>query len=63
MNPAVSAYSDRVKTMSHKQIAANLKAHEALIASDRWELLPEETRADLEAMGQLLRDAGTGIAL
>lgn len=57
MTDQIQAYAARVKEMSPSRIASNLKSHEALLNSEIWEQLSPEMRADLEAMGQILRDA------
>lgn len=63
MTDQIQAYAARVKEMSPSRIASNLKSHEALKLSPTWERLDQDMRDDLEAMGQLLRDAATPIML
>jgi len=63
MADQIQAYAARVKEMSPSRIVSNLKSHEVLKLSPTWERLDQGMRDDLEAMGQLLRDAGTTIEL
>ena len=57
MTNPVTAYQERVNRMSRKQVEATLKSHDSMVGTERWSVLDERLRSDLEAMAGVLRKA------
>lgn len=54
-DPIVSAYAKRVESFSKDQIRSTLANHDALVGTERWSRLDEQTRDKLGQMAELLR--------